>query len=60
MTETSVRIAGWGKYLPARVMDNHEIERMVDTCDEWIQARSGIVERRIAPPDETTCSMSVD
>ena len=60
MSERYVRIAGWGKYLPQRVMDNHEIERMVDTSDEWIQARSGIVERRIAAPDETTCSMSVE
>ena len=59
MNETYVRIAGWGKYLPHRVMDNHELERMVDTSDEWIRARSGIVERRIAAPDETTCSMAV-
>ncbi len=59
MSGPTVRIAGWGKYLPRRVMDNHEIERMVDTSDEWIRARSGIVERRIAAPDETTCSMSV-
>jgi 3-oxoacyl-[acyl-carrier-protein] synthase-3 len=59
MSGSGVRIAGWGMYVPARVMDNHEIERMVDTSDEWIRARSGIVERRIAAPDETTCSMSV-
>ena len=59
MSGPTVRIAGWGKYLPGRVMDNHELERMVDTSDEWIRARSGIVERRIAAPDETTCSMSV-
>ncbi len=59
MTQTYVRIAGWGKYLPERVMDNHELERMVDTSDEWIRARSGIVERRIAAPHETTCSMAV-
>lgn len=54
-----VRIAGWGKYLPDRVMTNHELERMVDTSDAWIRARTGIAERRIAAPDETTCSMSV-
>jgi 3-oxoacyl-[acyl-carrier-protein] synthase-3 len=59
VTQTYVRIAGWGKYLPERVMDNHELERMVDTSDEWIRARSGIVERRIAAPDETTCTMGV-
>ena len=55
-----VRIAGWGKYAPARVMDNHEIERLVDTSDEWIRARTGIVERRIAAPDETTGTMAVE
>jgi len=59
VTGTSVRIAGWGKFLPARVMDNHEIERLVDTSDEWIRKRTGIAERRIAAPDETTCTMGV-
>jgi 3-oxoacyl-[acyl-carrier-protein] synthase III len=59
MSGTSVRIAGWGKFLPARVMDNHELERLVDTSDEWIRKRTGIAERRIAAPDETTCTMGV-
>lgn len=59
MTPANVRIAGLGKFLPARVMDNHEIERLVDTSDEWIRKRTGIVERRIAAPDETTCTMGV-
>ena len=59
MSAANVRIAGLGKYLPARVMDNHELERLVDTSDEWIRKRTGIVERRIAAPDETTCSMGV-
>jgi 3-oxoacyl-[acyl-carrier-protein] synthase-3 len=59
VSAANVRIAGLGKYLPARVMDNHEIERLVDTSDEWIRKRTGIVERRIAAPDETTCSMGV-
>ena len=51
MSGTSVRIAGWGKHLPARIMDNHEIERLVETSDEWIRKRTGIVERRIAALD---------
>ena len=59
MNGQNVRIAGWGKYLPARIMDNHELERMVDTSDEWIQKRTGIVERRIAAPEETTASMGI-
>ena len=49
----------WASILPARIMDNHEIERLVDTSDEWIRKRTGIVERRIAAPDETSCTMAV-
>ncbi|MCC6178490.1 MAG: ketoacyl-ACP synthase III [Chloroflexi bacterium] len=59
MNAANVRIAGWGKYLPSRVMDNHELELLVDTSDEWIRKRTGIVERRIAANDETTCTMAV-
>jgi 3-oxoacyl-[acyl-carrier-protein] synthase III len=55
-----VRISGWGKYLPARVMPNSELADLVDTSDEWIRARTGIRERRIAAPDETTCSLAVN
>jgi 3-oxoacyl-[acyl-carrier-protein] synthase III len=54
-----VQIAGWGKYLPERVMPNSELEQLVDTSDEWIRARTGIGERRIAAPEETTCSLAV-
>jgi 3-oxoacyl-[acyl-carrier-protein] synthase-3 len=59
VTGTNVRIAGIGKFLPSRVMDNHEIEKLVDTSDEWIRKRTGIAERRIAGPDETSCTMAV-
>ncbi len=45
-------ITGLGYYLPERVLTNAELERMVDTTDEWIVARTGIRERRIAPPEE--------
>jgi 3-oxoacyl-[acyl-carrier-protein] synthase III len=55
-----VRISGWGKYLPARVMPNSELADLVETSDEWIRARTGIGERRIAAPDETTCSLAVN
>jgi 3-oxoacyl-[acyl-carrier-protein] synthase III len=55
-----VRISGWGKYLPARVMPNSELAELVDTSDEWIRARTGIRERRIAAPEETTCSLAVN
>ena len=54
-----VKIAGWGKYLPERVVTNAELEVLVDTSDEWIQARTGIRERRMAAPEETTCTLAV-
>jgi 3-oxoacyl-[acyl-carrier-protein] synthase-3 len=51
------RIVGVGKYLPARVLTNADLERMVETSNEWIVDRTGIRERRIAADDETTSSM---
>jgi 3-oxoacyl-[acyl-carrier-protein] synthase-3 len=52
-------MGGWGKYLPKRVMPNSELAELVDTSDEWIRARTGIGERRVAAPEETTCSLAV-
>jgi len=48
------RIAGTGSYLPARVMTNDDLAKIVDTSDEWIVSRSGIRERHIAAEGETT------
>ncbi len=53
-------ITGWGKYLPQRVLTNKDLERMVDTTDEWIMARTGIRERRIVGDDETVSTMAVE
>ena len=55
---TYSRITGTGGCLPERVLTNAELERMVDTSDEWIRTRTGIRERRIAAPDETTCDLA--
>lgn len=55
----SVSIVGTGAYLPKRVMTNAELEKMVDTTDEWITTRTGIKERRIAAPDEFTSDLAV-
>jgi len=52
-------IIGWGKYVPERVLTNQDLEKMVETSDEWILARTGIRERRIAGPDETVSTMSL-
>jgi 3-oxoacyl-[acyl-carrier-protein] synthase-3 len=54
----SVRITGWGMYAPSDVLTNADLEQLVDTSDEWIVTRTGIRERRIAAPDETTASMA--
>lgn len=53
----SVRITGWGSYVPERVLSNADLERMVDTSDEWIRSRTGIRERRVAAPHETTATL---
>jgi 3-oxoacyl-[acyl-carrier-protein] synthase-3 len=51
------RILGTGGYLPAKVLTNHDLEKMVDTSDQWIVERTGIRERHIAAEDETSSSM---
>jgi 3-oxoacyl-[acyl-carrier-protein] synthase-3 len=51
-------VTGWGRYAPAQVLTNKDLERMVDTSDEWIVSRTGIRERRVAAANETTASMA--
>jgi 3-oxoacyl-[acyl-carrier-protein] synthase-3 len=53
-------ITGWGMAVPERVMTNDDLARIVETSDEWIVARTGIRERRIAGPKETTASLSIE
>ncbi|HJW20793.1 MAG TPA: beta-ketoacyl-ACP synthase III [Candidatus Limnocylindrales bacterium] len=50
-------VTGWGRYVPSQVLTNADLERMVDTSDEWITSRTGIRERRVAAAHETTASM---
>lgn len=52
------RIAGTGSYLPEKVLTNADLEKMVDTNDEWIVSRSGIRERHLAAEGETTCDLA--
>jgi 3-oxoacyl-[acyl-carrier-protein] synthase-3 len=54
---TYAHLVGWGAYAPSQVLTNDDLERLVDTSDEWIVQRTGIRERRVAAPDETTASM---
>jgi 3-oxoacyl-[acyl-carrier-protein] synthase III len=54
----SVQITGWGKYLPTEVLTNQYFEELVDTSDEWIRDRTGILERRRAHPKENTSGLA--
>jgi 3-oxoacyl-[acyl-carrier-protein] synthase III len=52
-------IVGWGKYIPSRVITNADLEKTLDTSNEWIVSRTGIHERHVVEDGETTSSMSV-
>ena len=52
------RIAGTGKYLPQKILTNSDLEKMVDTSDEWIRSRTGIERRHIAADDEATSDLA--
>jgi len=54
----SAHVTGWGRYAPTQVLSNADLERLVDTSDEWIVTRTGIRERRVAAAHETTASMA--
>jgi 3-oxoacyl-[acyl-carrier-protein] synthase-3 len=53
-------IVATGSYVPERILTNAELEKLVDTTDEWIVTRTGIRERRIARPDEATSDMAAE
>ena len=54
----SIKIAGTGSYLPERILTNADLEKMVDTSDEWIRTRTGISERHIAAADQCTSDLA--
>ena len=54
----SAKITSWGNYFPERVLTNDDLEKMVDTSDEWITTRTGIKERRLAADNEYTSDMA--
>ena len=54
----SIKIAGTGSYIPERVLTNADLEKMVDTNNEWIVTRTGISERHIAAENEVTSDMA--
>ena len=56
----TVQILGTGTGIPDRVLDNHELEQLVDTSDEWIMTRTGVRERRIAAPGQNCSDLAAD
>ena len=53
------RIVGTGSYLPPRIITNSELEKLLDTTDEWIISRTGIKERRVVD-DQSTCDLALE
>ena len=53
------RIVGTGSYLPEKILSNHDLEKIVDTTDEWIRTRTGISERRIAEAGTNTSDLAL-
>ena len=54
------RIVGTGRYLPEKILTNFDLEKMVDTSDEWIRTRTGVERRHCVRDDETTSDMCVE
>ena len=57
---TYSRIVGTGRYLPERILTNFDLEKIVDTSDEWIRTRTGVERRHVVAEDQTTSDMCVE
>jgi 3-oxoacyl-[acyl-carrier-protein] synthase-3 len=57
---TYSRIIGTGRYLPERIMTNFDLEKIVETSDEWIRTRTGVERRHVVEEDQTTSDMCVE
>lgn len=60
MDKRKIRISGSGFYAPDKVLTNFDLEKMVDTSDEWIITRTGIKERRVASSNQATSDLAVE
>jgi 3-oxoacyl-[acyl-carrier-protein] synthase-3 len=60
MATTNIMIKSTGAYVPERVMTNFDLEKIVDTSDEWITTRTGIKTRRIAEANQTTSDLAYE
>jgi 3-oxoacyl-[acyl-carrier-protein] synthase-3 len=54
------KVTGWGMYVPEQILTNDDLAQRIDTSDEWITQRSGIRQRHIAGPEDTTSTMSAE
>jgi len=54
------KIAGTGRYLPEKILTNFDLEKIVDTTDEWIRTRTGVERRHVVAEDQTTSDMCVE
>jgi len=54
------KIAGTGRYLPEKILTNADLEKLVDTTDEWIRTRTGVERRHVASEDQTTSDLCVE
>src|SRR5512139_3901316 len=55
----NARITGTGSYAPKRIITNHDLEKLVDTSDEWIAQRTGIRERHVVDETEATSDLAI-
>ena len=60
MPPIRAKITGVAGYVPPKVMTNHDLEKLVDTNDEWIRERTGIIERRVVEDGQVTAHMSTE
>ena len=58
-TKSFIHVTGTGSYVPSKVLTNHDLEKMVETSDEWITTRTGIKERRVAAKDQATSDLAI-
>ena len=54
------KISGTGHYVPEKVLNNFDLEKIVDTNDEWIRTRTGMFERRVAAPDQAASDLAYE
>jgi 3-oxoacyl-[acyl-carrier-protein] synthase-3 len=60
MSERYGNIIGWGKYVPPKVITNFDLEKTLDTSDDWIYSRTGIRERHVVSEGETNSQMAIE